>query len=316
MIKVPPEIPEEKTENTKSLSNLDKLLASKSRSFDGDTLSSDEEYYGDESDLLSVASIVHSSRSLIPSVPDALDQIYWSEPCASSYRIRGKKYMTDRKKVNSAPSLFRLIATDLCKVDKPIKTGFCAHPSERVQKYLLIEKKGEGTMPPFIFCVNIIVPGSPHYHMVFYYAVDDISLISPPLEGDEATAPFTKIASKFFFGSSDKFRDSVFKLIPRIVSGNVLVRKAVGSKPTILGKKLKQIYIRNERFLEVIVDIGSSIIASKVVKLSQGYAKNIVVDMAFVLEGRTESTLPEQAMGTVRLSNVDFNSNLRLVAQP
>ena len=77
--------------------------------------------------------------------------------------------------------------------------------------------------------------------------------------------------NKFFFGDSDKFRDSTFKLVPRIVKGNYVVKKAVGSKPTLLGKKLTQKYVRDDRFFEIMVDIGSSSIATKVVKLASGY---------------------------------------------
>lgn len=109
---------------------------------------------------------------------------------------------------------------------------------------------------------------------------------------------------------------------------------------------MKQSYIRGERFFEVIVDIGSSVIASKVVRLAKGYvskdlyydrtrddaqycfssthlsfscttqAKNIVVDMGFLLEGKDASCLPERMLGTVRLTNVDFKSELRSVDKP
>lgn len=69
---------------------------------------------------------------------------------------------------------------------------------------------------------------------------------------------------------------SLVQLIPRIVEGNFVVKKAVGSKPAILGKKLKQIYIRTERFCEVIVDIDSDSVARKITKLSLGYVSSYV----------------------------------------
>lgn len=34
----------------------------------------------------------------------------------------------------------------------------------------------------------------------------------------------------------------------------------------------------------------------------------MVVDMAFLLEGGDKSTLPEQLLGAVRMSNIDFRS--------
>ena len=47
--------------------------------------------------------------------------------------------------------------------------------------------------------------------------------------------------------------------------------------------------------------------------LSPGYAKMIVVDLAFLFEGYNELTLPEQVLGTVRLKNAEFGKKLRFV---
>lgn len=302
---------------------LNKLCRSSKE--EGESMSSEDDEYGDESDLLSVASTMHSVSSMallepvLPATPSPLSEMYWCEPCATSFRVRGSKYTIDRKKTPSLSSAFRLITVDVCEVPEIIRTGFCAHPLERVQQALRreSEQKSTGDMPPFIFCVNIMVPGPPFYHMVFYYAVDDISQIKPHEQGEEAAGdPLNRLASKFFFGSSDKVRDSMFKLIPRVVSGNMIVKKAVGSKPTILGKKVKQFYIQDDRFLEVMVDIGSSAIAKQVLGLAKGYAKHLVVDMAFLLEGRSASCLPERVLGTVRLTHVDFKSKLRFVDRP
>lgn len=312
---------DESSSENKIESNLNRLFK---LSMDEDIMSSDDEEYGDESDLLSVSSTLHNVTSLtsdvLPSFPTPLRETFWCEPCATSFRVRGAQYTIDRKKNPSRPSLFRLITVDLCEVEEPIRTGFCAHPKERVQQALRREEEGNSMddMPPFILCVNIIVPGPPFYHLVLYYAVDDMSLIKPQKKGasKEKRDPINNIASKFFYGSSDKVRDAMFKLVPRIVSGNMIVKKAVGSKPTILGKKLTQSYIRDDRYLEVMVDLGSSVIAAKVVKLAKGYAKHLVVDMAFLLEGKTTACLPERILGTVRLTHVDFKTKLRFVKKP
>ena len=52
--------------------------------------------------------------------------------------------------------------------------------------------------------------------------------------------------------------------------------------------------------------IDSNNVAQRIVKLALGYAKSLTVDMMFLLEGTTESTLPEQILGGVRIKNVDF----------
>lgn len=45
-----------------------------------------------------------------------------------------------------------------------------------------------------------------------------------------------------------------FKLIPSIVSGPFIVRKAVGNKPALLGRKVSQRYFRGAGYVET--DVG------------------------------------------------------------
>ena len=173
------------------------------------------------------------------------------------------------------------------------------------------DKGKESDMPPFIFVVNIILPGPPYYHGVFYYAIDDMSSIN----GSDGTAS-SQLCRRFLFGDSDEFRDQTFKLIPRIVEGNFLVRKAVGSTPAIMGTKLKQHYVRTKRSMEVILDCGSSQVATGVIRLSLGYAKTLVVDMGFLLEADKEEYLPERILGAVRVKYPSFGTHCRKVEQP
>jgi Protein ENHANCED DISEASE RESISTANCE 2, C-terminal/START domain len=252
----------------------------------------------------------------IGSHPEPLANEKWAEPDANSFMVRGPSYKTDRVKVNAGDSIGQLIAVDVVEVEKPIYSGMSTHPSERIQlglarEKILKEKGIQSDMPPFIFVVNIILPGPPFYHGVFYYAVDDISTVN----GSDGT-PSSKLCQRFFFGGSDDFRDRTFKLIPRIVEGNFMVRKAVGNTPAIMGTKLKQRYVRNERFMEVILDCGSSAVATGVIRVSLGYAKTLVVDMGFLLEADDEDYLPEKIFGAVRMKYPSFGSHLRKVEVP
>mmetsp|Transcript_26629 Transcript_26629/g.39230 ORF Transcript_26629/g.39230 Transcript_26629/m.39230 type:complete len:292 (+) Transcript_26629:72-947(+) len=231
---------------------------------------------------------------------------------ANSYRIRGKNYKRDKKKIEAGPSLFRYFAADIVEVDKHVRGGFCNLPNERVQLALKREKemhsKGlRSDMPPYIVAVNIIMPGPPCYHMVFYYAVDDMSMI----DGTDGT-PSSKLANKFFFGDSDEFREETFKLIPRIAKGNRIVKKAVGTTPVIIGKKITNTYIRGNRFCEIICDVTSSSVANKVCCLVNSYAKTLVVEMGYVLEGADSTVLPERVFGCIRLNHIDITKLRRL----
>lgn len=248
--------------------------------------------------------------------PSPLVNTMWAEPDANSFLVRGPTYKKDRVKINAGASLGRLVAVDLVMVDKPIFTGMSTHPNERVQMALQRERKlkelgKKSDMPPFVFIVNIVLPGPPFYHAVYYYAVDEMSTI----DGTNGTGS-SRLCQRFLFGDSDDFRDRTFKLIPQIVEGNFMVRKAVGSTPAIMGTKLQQLYVRSDRYMEVILNCGSSSVATGVIRLSLGYAKTLVVDMGFLLEGDEEDYLPERIFGCARMKHVEFGAGMHRKVEP
>jgi Protein ENHANCED DISEASE RESISTANCE 2, C-terminal len=51
-------------------------------------------------------------------------------------------------------------------------------------------------------------------------------------------------------------------------------------------------------YLETDVEIGSSSVAASVTRLSIGYAKTLVVELAWAIQGETEEELPEVIIGT------------------
>jgi hypothetical protein len=269
----------------------------------------------------------HQMYCAMTNHPPSLRLDAWSEIFAHNFMVRGANYLNDNKKVCSESSLFQLLTVDLVCSDAPNFQGLCSHPQERIQQALQKERDtGIKQLPSFVFAVNLCVPAaasttptgttspmkSPNnkskstncYHLVAYFGLDDISIITT---NHQSTA-VGRLCHHFFFGESNTFRDSTFKLIPRIAEGNFVVRKAVGSKPSILGKKLQQYYVRTDRFMELIVDIGSDSVATRIVKLALGYAKSLTVDMMFVLEGATNDTLPERILGGVRVKEVDFKN--------
>lgn len=249
--------------------------------------------------------LLHRATSA-PVVPDAARQVRinppplrldaWSEPAAETFHVRGSNYLTDRAKEPSQDAAFHLLTVDMVHTERPIYTGLCAHPEERIQQALKRESDtGVKELPSFIFAVNLCVPGDKTYHQVSYFGTDNFDQIEHP------TTPFGRLMNKFIFGDSDEFRNKTFKLIPRIVEGNFVVRKAVGSKPTILGRKINMYYIRGPNYFEVIVDIASDPVAQRIVKLVLGYTKTLVVDMMFLLEGAEEAVLPERVFGGATL---------------
>jgi len=238
--------------------------------------------------------------------PAPCNEEKWAEPDAKSFRVRGENYMIDRQKINAGNSLFHLLAVDIYKVNKQMLTGVCSHPDGRMQMALASEKEAKALgintdLPPFVFVMNLCVKGPPSYNIVSFFGVENMDLI----DGTNGT-PSSRLCKEFFFGDSDEFRDKTFKMIPQIVEGNFVVRKAARTTPVILGKKLKQYYCRSERFCEITVDMGSSSVANGAIRLCNGFSKSIVVDLAFLLESNDKSMLPEKILGCVRLKNMSL----------
>ncbi|KAK3123519.1 hypothetical protein QOZ80_8AG0632120 [Eleusine coracana subsp. coracana] len=210
----------------------------------------------------------------------------WSMPGGEKFMIRGKTYLTDYTKVVGGDPLLKLIAVDWFKVNERFDS-VALHPKNIVQSEAA--KK-----IPFILVINLQVPAKPNYNLVMYYAAER------PVNKDSLLGRF--------IGGTDAFRDARFKLIPSIVEGYWMVKRAVGTKACLLGKAVTCSYLRQDNFLEIDVDIGSSSVARSIIGLVLGYVTSIVVDLAILIEAKEEKELPEYILGTVRLNRVNPDS--------
>ncbi|OIS97178.1 PREDICTED: protein ENHANCED DISEASE RESISTANCE 2-like [Nicotiana attenuata] len=218
------------------------------------------------------------------------DSDCWSSPSGSGFMIRGKTYLKDSTKVTGGDPLLKLIAVDWFKVDECI-TNVALHSKCLVQSEA-------GKKLPFVLIINLMVPAKPNYSLVLYYAADR------PVKKNS-------LLGKFIDGT-DSFRDSRFKLIPSIIEGYWMVKRAVGTKACLLGKAVTCKYLRQDNFLEIDVDIGSSSVARGVIGLVLGYVTSLVVDLAILIEAKEEAELPEYILGTVRLNRVKVDSAVPL----
>nr|XP_016493723.1 PREDICTED: protein ENHANCED DISEASE RESISTANCE 2-like [Nicotiana tabacum] len=221
------------------------------------------------------------------------DSDCWCSPSGSGFMIRGKTYLKDSTKVTGGDPLLKLIAVDWFKVDECI-TKVALHPKCLVQSEA-------GKKLPFILVINLMVPAKPNYSLVLYYAAD---------------RPVNKnsLLGKFIDGT-DSFRDSRFKLIPSIIEGYWMVKRAVGTKACLLGKAVTCKYLRQDNFLEIDVDIGSSSVARGVIGLVLGYVTSLVIDLAILIEvchsspldyGPSDQFLPKKELAStgVKPSNL------------
>uniref|UniRef100_A0ACD5UK90 Uncharacterized protein n=1 Tax=Avena sativa TaxID=4498 RepID=A0ACD5UK90_AVESA len=208
----------------------------------------------------------------------------WRISDGNNFRVRSKNFIYDKSKVPAGKPLMELVAVDWFKNAKRMD-----HVSKR--KGCAVQVAAEKGL--FSLAINLQVPGTTHYSMVFYFVSKKLipnSLLQRFVDGD------------------DEFRNSRFKLIPSVPKGSWIVRQSVGSTPCLLGKAVDITYIRGANYLEIDVDIGSSTVANGVLGLVCGVITTLVVDMAFLVQGNAYEDLPERLIGAVRVSHIELSS--------
>ncbi|XP_065030193.1 protein ENHANCED DISEASE RESISTANCE 2-like isoform X3 [Musa acuminata AAA Group] len=208
----------------------------------------------------------------------------WRISDGNNFRVRSKQFIYDKTKIPAGKHLMELVAVDWFKDVKRID-----HVARR--KGCAVQVASEKGL--FSLVINVQVPASTHYSMVFYF-------VSKPL------VPGSLL--QLFVDGDDEYRNSRFKLIPAVPKGSWIVRQSVGSTPCLLGKAVDCTYIRGPDYLEIDVDIGSSTVANGVLGLVFGVITTLVVDMAFLVQANTYEDLPERLIGAVRVSHVELSS--------
>ncbi|KAK4403888.1 protein ENHANCED DISEASE RESISTANCE 2 [Sesamum angolense] len=230
----------------------------------------------------------------------------WATADPSSFLVRGPNYLVDNQKsyrflavdyilnfdseklfasqVKAKGTLLQMVGADWLRSEKR-EDDIAGRYGSIVQKYAVCGGS------EFFFVINIQVPGTSTYHLALYY------MLKSPLEE-------TPLLERFVNGD-DAFRNSRFKLIPYISKGSWIVKQSVGKKSCLIGQALEVNYFQGKNYLELDIDVGSSTVARGVVSLVLGYLNNLVIEMAFLIQGNTADELPEFLLGTCRLNNLD-----------
>ncbi|KAI0496260.1 hypothetical protein KFK09_022574 [Dendrobium nobile] len=208
----------------------------------------------------------------------------WRMLDGNNFKVRSKTFCYDKTKVPAGKPFMKLVAIDWFKdmntMDHVARRQGCAvHAASEKGLFTLV--------------VNVQVPGSTHYSMVFYF-------VSKPLVSGS-------LLQRFVDGD-DEFRNSRFKLILSVPKGSWVVRRSVGSTRCLLGKAVDCTYIRGPKYLEIDIDIGSSTVANGVLGLVFGMITTLVVDMAFLIQANTSEELPERLIGAARVSWLEHSS--------
>ncbi|ONK79922.1 uncharacterized protein A4U43_C01F11850 [Asparagus officinalis] len=208
----------------------------------------------------------------------------WKTSDGNNFKVRSKNFMSDKSKVPAGKPLMKLVAVDWLKDTKRIDHVGRRHGCAAQ----VASEKGLSSL-----IINLQVPGSTFYSLVFYFMIKTLKPGS--------------LLQRFFDGD-DEFRSSRFKLIPAVPKGSWIVRQSVGNSACLLAKAVDCTFIREPKYLEIDVDIGSSTVAKGVLGLVLGVVTTLVVDMAFLVQGNTAEELPEQIIGSVRISHLELAS--------
>ncbi|KAL7536426.1 hypothetical protein ACHAXR_011974 [Thalassiosira sp. AJA248-18] len=232
---------------------------------------SDSEIFIAESPVLS---------SPLPLFPANHGITCWSEPDHNIFMVRGTHYLEDRIKIPSASAVFHCRGVDVWITDNA-ERNISRHPSVLGGKL-----DQEDT-----FVVNFLLPFS---NFVAYFTV-------PPIE--EMPANIADVWSKFIKGDQ-QYRDRKLKLLPVVVEGPWIVKKAVGpgTSPAVIGRDLPLQYYFTEPtaskkgVYEVDVLVTASRIARGILNVVKGHTKSLTIAFAFIIEASEHAQLPETVL--------------------
>jgi hypothetical protein len=231
----------------------------------------------------------------------------WSSPPSSNFHVRGPNYLTDKKKVPSADFIFPTRGCDLFLTD---------NPPVNIGRYDGIMNGKLREKPTFI--INYRLPWGV---FISYHEIPDKFIpflrkrhghgsSTVPLPSMEGMSPGEQAMCNFLLSDAEE-KDEVWKIVPVVVEGPWVVKKVVGGKPAIIGKKLPISYVYQPpekglcEYLEADLDIVSSAAARNILAVVRSYTQVLTIDLGFVVQANTNQYLPEQMMLGLRLHGLD-----------
>lgn len=260
-----------------------------------------------------------------PSPPVGVEDyrtVPWGQWGWADYRpikVRGQHYLTDKRKIPSPAPVYQLVWVDFVRMPDGSMKNFASHPRSYAQNRPWPDPEGDPTDP--LLVLTWIMPGNPGHNIGMYFrrrrtlgirGVKEDGTPTQPLDRDALPDPkVDRLIQKFMTHPEDSYRDGSLKFIPNVVDGSWIVRKTTGSRPAIVGKKLKQYYWREHMkdkirpYFEVAIDVGSSRIGGRIMSVCLGFSRSLSIDLHFVIQGENEDELPEHLLGGLRLHYCD-----------
>ena len=284
-----------------------------------DEVSDEEQYYSaSEGSASGHASVVRDEANQEPSLPPSyftngipLEDILlqssdpqaihtWGQVDHATVQVRGSNYLQDRVKITSQKPMMEALAVDVFYTDSPV---MCVSRSRQCAAYWLLHDRPNW----FFFTIN--------------WRCDTLQ-VGVTWGCDKAQADWISAAEsaerrllETFLEEDDEYRNSRLKIIPNVVEGPWIARKATGTTPAIIGKKLTTTYIYEPtHFIEVNIDVFSSTAARTMLGVLVSATKRLVIDVSVLIEGQSPEELPERILGGFKVRYVDLSKCRRIAA--
>jgi len=225
-----------------------------------------------------------------------------SEPEANNVPLRTPSYKVDGVKDIGQSTLFRLVAAQ--SFDSELMMDHIAmHPVSWYNQNM-----ARDDLSAFTFIIHLQVRSIKCSFISYHVLSGDLlggynANGSPIVRGDPAATKLLDIVMQ----SDTAERNQRFKLIPRVVDGPYPVKRVVENRPVLLGNKVTMRYFRGPNYFEIDAKVDESMVAASIIKLCHRFAKRIVVDMAWTIQGELADELPERMLCGVTIHNMDFS---------
>ena len=231
----------------------------------------------------------HVLSSPLPKYPDNEGNSCWSEPRDDIFKVRGKTYLRDRIKIPSGPAPFKSRGCDMWLTDNPERN------ISRLPCVLGKKLREKDT-----FLVNFLLPFG---NFVMYFSVDE-----------EAMPNNARDVWNKFKNGDQLYRDARLKLLPLVIEGPWIVKKAVGpgKAPALLSQSIPlQYYFKPatadmKAVYEVDVIITASRIAKGILNVVKSHTKKLTIALSIIIEATNEQELPEIVLCSTQLHNLNL----------
>jgi len=214
------------------------------------------------------------------------DKDCWDDIDATSFKVRGPNYVTDRKKAFSERAICDLCVVDLFESDTDIEHNTASRAAGTIRR---LRDSGELRR---LFIINFrIVP----IHFVIVFAFPQQYNMNDP-----SVALLNEFMSE---NMDDAERTKRLKAIPRVVEGPWVAKGLLGETPGIVGKNIPIQYHVGENEIEASIQCTASGFAQRMVRVLKPAASALTIELAFVIQGNTPEELPEQILGGCRITS-------------